>query len=249
MQYLVPPIKKRKQNKKGLLFKIIIIFLVLLFVLILLFGLFVRNKQNKEFEEQRFYFVCANKSRNLKEIEEMQENIQKLGGAGKVYFYNANYYLVINVYYDEESAKQVVEQNKEIYPNSLILEQKTKLLSKSVKQAIKNNTEIYEFLKYFNKLIYENYNLMFDYLNGNITENELCSKLLTLKFDFDDVNDRLSKSSSSSLKENVINYSNLLSLYYSSFFNSFFDSTKKGSIVCDFAVNLALLKIDFFNNL
>lgn len=249
MQYFVTCKTKKSRQKSKAFFCVLIIILVLFLVFIFGIALFFKSKQNKEFLEQRFYFVCATKSKNVKELENMQDEIKNLGGAGKIYNRDNINYLIINVYLEEESAKSVLKQNIEKFPSAEILELKTKIISRKRMQKLKNVEEAYMFLKEFNFLIKNSSQLMIDYLNSDVSENDLCSELLTVKFDFDDINVKISKIFESETKSLVQNYTNLTLMYFSNFFNSFFGSDKKYSIVCEFVVNLALLKIDFFNNL
>jgi hypothetical protein len=87
------------------------------------------------------------------------------------------------------------------------------------------------------------------FLSGEITENDLCSRFLSLKFGIDDLIGEIKLTEDNVYKSLTLNYVSLEEMYFSSFFNNFFESDKKSSILCEFVVGLMLLKIDFFNNL
>ena len=223
--------------------------IAIVFALVIFLGFYLNSKHNQVFKQQTFYFVCAAKTKGTKELENMQDDVKTLGGAGKIYKTDNYNYLILNVYLDEEAAKEVLEKNREVYPNGVIFELKTNKIKDSIKRKVKNEETAYKFVKKFNSNIEEISELMFKYLSGSISENSLCSKILTIKFNLDDLSDEMKKIDNSEIGEVVKNYLNLELMYFSSFFNDFFDSDKKSSVVCDFMVCLSLLKIDFFNNL
>ena len=239
-------LKKRKNNH----LKIVIIFFVIaIFSAIIAIGFYLKKKQDSVFFQQSFYFVYASKSKKTSSLEKMQDKLKELGGAGKIYKKDEYYYLIINVYLNEELASQVASDNKAVYESVGVLEIKTKKLNRNSKNAMKNNESALDYVKKFNKSIDEISELQIKYLSSEISENDLCSDILTMKFNFEDLNDSLKIADDSEIKNLVNNYLNLNLMYYSSFFNTFFDSTKKVSVLCEFVVNLTLLKVDLFNNL
>lgn len=209
----------------------------------------VRNKYKNEFLETSIHFVFAEKSKNIKELENIQDQVKEFGGAGKIYHKDGVYYLILNAYFDKESADLVVDNNKNIYMNAGVLELKTKKIESRTIKKIKATEFNVRFLKKLNSDLSKVIELQMKYFSGVVSENDLCSNLLTLKFEVDDLIYDIKSGDHANFKELVLNYSSLLEMYYSAFFNNFFDSDKKSSILCDFVVGLALLKIDFFNNL
>ena len=216
---------------------------------IIFVSIWLNKKSKKEFLETSIFFVCANVSKNKKELENMQDNVKDFGGDGKIYQKNEFYYLIINSYYDKESAELIVENNKVVYENIQVLELKTKTVSNKTRKKFKNQEINLKFLKKLNKNLSEIFNLEMRFLSGEITDNDLCSKLLTLKFDNDDLIEEIKSVEDNDYGDLVFNYANLEEMYFSSFFNNFFESDKKSSVICEFVVSLALLKVDFFNNL
>ena len=243
------PLKKNKKKSEMLIFSAFIIIFIILIILIFIVSFLTNSKSKKEFLETSIYFVCASKSKNKKELENMQDNVKSFGGAGKIYQKDEVYYLIINSYFDKEMADSVVLKNKELYPDIQILELKTKKISRKIRNILKKEELNFKFLKTLNKNLIEIFELQMKFLSGEITENDLCSRLLSLKFGIDDLIGEIKSTEDCVYKSLTLNYVSLEEMYFSSFFNNFFESDKKSSILCDFVVGLMLLKIDFFNNL
>lgn len=243
------PLKRVKDRRETLIFSAIIFIFIILICVIIFVSIWLNKKTKKEFLETSIFFVCANVSKNKKELENMQDNVKDFGGAGKIYQKDEFYYLIINSYFDKESAELVVNNNKKVYENIQILELKTKTISNKIRKKFKNQEVNFKFLKKMNKNLSETFDLQMKFLSGEITDNDLCSKLLTLKFDNDDLIDEIKAVEDNDYGDLVLNYANLEAMYFASFFNNFFESDKKSSVICEFVVSLALLKVDFFNNL
>ncbi|MBQ4541891.1 MAG: hypothetical protein IJA23_03450 [Clostridia bacterium] len=243
------PLKRVKDRREMLIFSAIIFIFIILICVIIFVSIWLNKKSKKEFLETSMFFVCANVSKNKKELENMQDNVKDFGGAGKIYQKDEFYYLIINSYFDKESAELVVNNNKKVYENIQILELKTKTISNKTRKKFKRQEINYKFLKKMNKNLSETFDLQMKFLSGEVTDNDLCSKLLTLKFDNDDLIDEIKAAEDNDYGDLVLNYANLEAMYFASFFNNFFESDKKSSVICEFVVSLALLKVDFFNNL
>ena len=243
------PLKRVKNKREMLIFSAIIFIFIILICVIVFVSIWLNKKSKKEFLETSMFFVCANVSKNKKELENMQDNVKDFGGAGKIYQKDEFYYLIINSYFDKDSAELVVNNNKKVYENIQILELKTKTISNKIRKNFKKQEINYKFLKKMNKNLSESFDLQMKFLSGEITDNDLCSKLLTLKFDNDDLIDEIKAAEDNDYGDLVLNYANLEAMYFASFFNNFFESDKKSSVICEFVVSLALLKVDFFNNL
>lgn len=249
MQYCVPRVKSKNKYK---FFKIFILFvLVVLLIFVVFMGFYLSSKRNRIFKEKTYYFVCAQKSKGIKELENMQDGVKNLGGAGKIYKKDNYNYLMIYVYDDGEFANSVVLQNKEVYANGIVLELKTNKINSKTKKLISSNDTYYKYVKKLNNDVENILKLSLNYLSGNINENSMCSKILTIKFELDDLNDlfKNEKFDEEKICNHIKNYINLEILYFASFFDDFIGSEKKSSILCEFAINLTLLYIDFFNNL
>lgn len=238
-----------KKRKRINVFSVFILIIIVIMVLIFGTALYLKNKQNNVFEQQSFYYLCAEKSKSIKDLESLKDSVKTLGGAGNIYAKDSFYYLVINVYLDKDYAMEVLHANRTIYPNAELIEVSTKKISRKSKILLRNYDVAIEFLKLFNKAINEISTSILEYLSSSITENNLCSKILLSKFEFDDLSLKIDGIANQEVKLMVKNYINLAIMYYSSFFNSFFDSDKKSSVVCEFMTNITFLKIDFFNNL
>lgn len=248
MQYCVP--RKKSLKKRVNWLKIFIVGGVSIVVFCVLFlGFYLSSKHNKIFKEKTFYYACASKTKKIKELENMQDDVKTLGGAGKIYQKDKYYYMILNVYLDEESATQVVENNKQIYPNGVVLEIKTDKISNSSRRSVRNNDGILKFLKKLILDVETVAELTLKYLSNDISENSFCSSVLLLKFDIDDLDIEIDMIKEGELKEITKTHINLEMMYFSNFLNNILDSDKKSSVACDFAVGLSLVCVDFFNNL
>ena len=93
-----------------------------------------------------------------------------------------------------------------------------------------------------------------------MSSRDLSSYILEQKLELERINDLLAnefvKLSNTNGNEDVISLyeesslaSNLYLLYFNNFLNKFFESSKKDSLVCEIASNIALCYYDFCNNL
>ena len=247
MQYCVPRKKYQKGKKIGFVLIIILFIAVVLFISF--FGFYLNSKENQVFKEKTYYYVCAMKTKGTKELENIKDDVKKVGGAGKIYKKENYNYLILNVYNDESLAKDVFEKNKINYPNAVTFELKRKSISKKVKKQIKGDEFLFRYIKNHNKYMENVFALSLKYLSGALSENKFCSEILNLKFKLDEINDEMLKLESNKLNDLVKNQVNLELYYYSAFFDNFFKNDKKDSIVCEFVVNLTILSVEFFNNL
>lgn len=247
MQDYVPLKRNNKTSQMRIISVISIIFIFFIFLIFLAFVL--HFKRDKMFKQTTFYFVYAEKSQNSSDLENLSEKIKNLGGAGKIFQYEKYYYLILNVYNDEESAENVVKNNKEIYENISVLKLSSKKISYKTAKTIKQSAPSVSYIKNLNLAFNEIYQQGLEYLAGKISDNDLCVAILKLKFDLED--DILMLKTDKSQKYSAICYefANLEQMYFNSFFDKVFDSDIKTSVLCEFMVQMALLKLDFFNNL
>ena len=236
-------------QKNRLLKLVMIIIVILIIVIVVVLGFYFKSKSYSEFAETKYYFLVAKKSKNSKEITNMQDSVKSAGGAGIIYQKNNYDYLIITVYNDESAANEVLKLNKEKFNAAEILEIKTKRLKKSKKNQIKSCFVLDSMVKNLNKTIDSVMNYMMQYLKQGLTDNKLCSNVLVLRFEFDELLKRIDEIDDEKLKSFTYSYLNLAIMYFSNFINNFFGSTKKQSVLCDFVVNLVFLKIEIFNNL
>ncbi len=228
---------------------LMIIFIILVVVVVFVLGFYFKSKSYSEFAETKYYFLVAKKSKNPKEIINMQDSVKSAGGAGVVYQKNNYDYLIVTVYNDESIANEVLRLNKEKFNVAEILEIKTKRLKKAKKNQVKACFVLDSMIKKLNKTIDSVMNYVMQYLKQGLTDNKLCSNILVLRFDFDELLKRIDEIDDEKLKSFTYSYLNLAIMYFSNFINNFFGSTKKQSVLCDFVVNLVFLKIEIFNNL
>lgn len=242
----------RYKNKPKLNLKIIVaICLGVMFGGVIILSFYIKNRQIDVFKQQSFYYVYAYKSKKAKTLEKYQDLLKETGGAGKICRFEDNYYLIINVYLSEEFAQSVVSKNLDQYIDCGVIEVKSKSFSKISKNKLKRDEVLVSMIKNLNNDIFKLESFMIEYLNEKVSDNHLCSQILKMQFDLDYL-----KNSSISADEDgrtdlsiIASYLDLELVYYSNFINDFLYSSKKSSVLCEFFVDLTLLKLDFFNNL
>lgn len=248
MQYFVTSktLKKRKKHYFNILFILVLFFILLIFTII---GFYLKRKQEIPFSRQSFYYVYAAKSKSINTLKYMQEDLKLQGGAGKIFKHDNVFYLLINVYLNEELAYNVVDENKNFYKDAGVFELKTKKIHKNNIYLIKKNEVVFEFIDYLNCSIDGVYNLLLKYLSSEISDNELASKLLLKKFDLNELYNEINNLENTNYIKIIKKFLNLNLMYYENFINNFFDSLTKNSKLCNFFIDLTILKLDLFNNL
>lgn len=247
MQDYVPLKKIRKSFKMRIISAVIVILFFLIFIVILAFVL--HFKRDKMLKQSTFYFVYVEKSQNSNNLEILSEKVKDLGGAGKIFQYEKYYYLILSVYTDEESAEDIVRKNKKLYENIEILKLSLKNVSNKTAKIIKKLQASVSYIKNLNSAVDEIYKLNLEYLSGKLSDNDLCVAVLKLKFDLEEVILNLKAEKMEEYSALCYEYANLEKMYFDLFFDKVFDSDIKNSVLCEFMVQMALLKIDFFNNL
>ena len=247
MQGYVPQVylkRKPKLNIKLIVALVLVIFLCGT-VLIISLG---KNKSYDVFERTTFYYVSAKSSKKNKDLEHLSSSVKSLGGAGITIKHKENYYMIVNVYLDKSDAEEIAASIKSQFVDSEVVEVKIDSISKQNKSEIKSNSELKRFFKLFNNMIQDIQNTQMMYLSGEITESELCKEIINYKMKLEDSKVML-KEIETSVSKLVQEYQNMLSIYFEKFFNEFFGCIKKHSILCDFVVNLTIVKTNLFDNL
>lgn len=247
MQDYVPLKRLRKVPKMRIISLVSVIFIF--FIILIFLALALYFKRDKVFKQTTFYFVYAEKSRKSNELEVLSEKVKNLGGAGNVIQYENCYYLILSVYSDEKSAENVVKNNKEIYENISFLKLSSKKISYKTAKKIKWSAQCVSYIKNLNLAVNEIYQLELKYLSGKISDNDLCVAVLKLKFDLEDVVLMLKPNKAEKYSALCYEFASLEQMYFNLFFDKVFDSDIKTSVLCEFMVQMALLRLDFFNNL
>ena len=247
MQYYVPCVKIKKLPK----LQIKSVFMACLFFLILLtvsITLGASRKTNKCFEKQSYHFVYAQNNKQILDKTE-QDLVKSLGGAGIYYFYKEHHYLIVNVYLSKDDANEIKNGMAENFPNSGTITLEVKDIPKKIQSKIKDNLSYYKFFKYFHELIESFQELNMNYIAGKITQGKLMSSIITMQLDCKTIISEFENPENEELFNNIKTYANMCKIHFENFFDEFYQSTKKQALVCALGVNLALTKIDLFNNL
>lgn len=225
-------------------FMIIIFFILLLGVLIALAS---AKKTEKCFDKELYYFVYAQKERNTIKQENI-DLIKSLGGAGDVYFKSEKFYLIANVYLIEDDADEIANGLTENFEDSGVLTLTAPDIPDDVKKAIKEEPDALRFFKFLQKTIEKTEILNIDYMSGNVTDGKLLNELLEVKLEFEHFSKQIS-SINEKLFDDICSYINQIANEFTDFFDKFYYSTKKGSLMCSLFVNLVLIKVNLFQNL
>lgn len=239
--------RKLKRYKHRILVISIIIFIIVGFVFFLC--LKVKKKNEECFSKRFFYVLYLEKDTKQTVLTSLQDTVKKLGGAGEIYFYDKFYYLTASVYLIKDEALEVLKNLSQSFPNAGILNLERKKLPNSIKTKIKQNTECFRYFNFVDELILDFTEKEYLYLSGKLTQRELVSYLLEKKLNLEDIINKFIYEEEDLLMKNIYYYQNLLLLYFNNFFSTFFESTKKNSLVCEFAINSVLLSFEMVNSL
>ncbi len=230
--------------------KIIITFVVLILA-ILMIGIIILSltKRDKKscFSEQELFFVYTEKNTKQEILEVSADKIKSLGGAGKIIFYNNNYYLVSSLYFDKKDAEEVVGNISSNFPESGVLTLKVEKTKKPIKKAIKQDDKSLAFYEFFYEACNKSQGYMIDYMSRTLSQSELSMNILKDKLNLEEMIKSLDKKTN--LSQQFFNYMNMINLYYDNFLSSFFESTKKESLISGLVVELSLLRLEMVKHL
>lgn len=203
-----------------------------------------RKKENL-YAGQTYYFVYTNKSKNNLSLQSEKETVKNLGGAGVLYFYKKEYYLICNVYFDKEEAEEIKTDLVNDFSNSGILEIQTKTLKN--KKVIKNNDNAKRLLSFAKENLNFLYDIEMNFISGKFSEGKCGAKILANKQDYENLIEL--QDQNNVVIQNLCSYSKLMVLQLNNFLNDFYVKNNKQSLVCEMVVNYALIFIDMWNNL
>lgn len=227
---------------------VITVILFFIFLAVVFACLVSFKKVEKCYERQVFYVVYIEKNRR-KIDEDKKELIKKLGGAGSVLFFKEEYFLVANVYLNEADATEIKENLKESFSGAGVVKLEAKAINKKTASHIAQNLSYSRFFERYYKFINDFEQVQIEYLKGEIGDGDFSSKLLKTKLEFQDLIDLFENPKNEKIFEDITTYANMLVNYFDEFFNKFFQSGKKESLICELKFNFARLKVDMFNNL
>lgn len=234
-------------KRKNIIFVLILVFIIIVAVSIFLCFKLKCKKQNY-FLEQEFYIVYSEKSKKQNSLEENQKIVKNMGGSGEIYFSNDYYYLTLSSYQKKEDAESVVGQINTIFPDAGILKLTINKISNKNKTYIKENKNLLEFFIFINKFRNQIFEYEVKFLSDSVTDRGMTVFYLENKMKLE----QFVKSTSEfdgKMKDDILKFCNLALLYINNFFNEFFESNKKHSLVTSLTINIALASADLINNL
>lgn len=234
-------INTRKMRIKSMI-SMILFFLMLVLILGLLI---VSRKKENLYAGQTYYFIYTNKSKNNLSLQSEKELVKNLGGAGVLYLYKKEYYLICNVYFDKEEAEEIKTGLVNNFANSGIIEIQTKTLKN--KKAIKSNDNAKRLLSFAKENLNFLYDIEMNLISGKISEGKCGAKILANKQDYENLIEL--QDSCDVVVQNLCSYSRLMVLQLNNFLNDFYVKNNKQSLLCEMVVNYALIFLDMWNNL
>lgn len=222
--------------------------LFFIFVILVLLCLAGFRKVEKCFDKQSFYVVYVAKTKRKMAPEDV-DLIKKLGGAGCLLFFKDEYYLVANVYQKEDDADEIAEGLKVHFADAGVVKLSHSDIDKKKAVHIARNLSFSRFFEEFYKVVEDFEGLQMKYLMGSVQEGEFLTEMLKQKLEFETIIENFENENDEKLFQDIKTYANMVVNYFDSFFDDFFQSTKKESLICLLKFNLVKLKVDMFDNL
>ncbi|MBQ8424804.1 MAG: hypothetical protein IJX17_02130 [Clostridia bacterium] len=238
-----------KNHKKRVIIIISIAssFIFLFSMIMVSFFAYSKNKR-KYFEEKKLYLVYACKSLKKSEVSVNQKKIKDLGGAGNIYKNKDFYYLIVSVYTNKKDAEEIKNNVKNNFKEADVLTLNIKKYSRKDIDLLKTNSNCINFIKIVDAFNEEFIEKQLLFLSGLITVRDISTFLIEKRIKVETfINNFNSKDEP--LFEKVFIYENMALMYLTNFLDKFFESTKKDSLICDIAVNMAILQFEMSNNL
>lgn len=227
---------------------------VIVLVIIAIFGIAslccvaMFKKEKDYFSEKKIYVVYVKKSLKQNDLSVLQRDLKILGGAGEIFKYKENYNLLSSVYREKSDADEVVKNISTTFKEADYLTLTIKKVSKSNRNLINSNKQQLDFFKLVNSFNRDFIEKQMLYLSGLVSNREISLYLIEQKIKIEKILD-YTEIEENKLSDKLSIYQNTMQLYIKNFLDNFFESTKKNSLVCELAVNMALLQYEMTNNL
>ncbi len=249
MQDYVPYNFSRKKQRGGAkrIGAILLTVIFVVFVLVFVFSIVLKPNTNKYFDEISFYFVYTNKNSKQSVLNAESEYIKSLGGSGEIFCYNDQYYLIANVYFSSSDANEIKMNIQPNFADAGILKI-TKKLSKSQKRALKENKTSLEFFMFMYGLLNSIQNSSMKYIAGSLSESALCREIMSKKLELEGLTNN-HKQYDDELSKQILSVENVFLLHLNKFFDEFFITNKKQSVLAQLVVSLAFAQCDLYDNL
>ena len=221
--------------------------LVFIFAFVSIVILIAVRKKTLVFEEQYFYFVCADSSKKVGILDNEKEYLKNIGGAAVTHFYKNDYYLVANVYLMPADAEEIKANLINDFSRAEVVVIKSEKFSKNVKKIIKQDAELLKFVEFLYKFNKELCSTSLDFYSGKITESEFISGFITKNLKFDELKKEITGDGE---VYNVFReYSSLFALQLSSFLNNFYLAKNKQNYVSAYYVGFVINYLEFYDSL
>lgn len=248
MQCYVPCVARKKSQKNKI--KSVFVVILTIFVFMFLFVFLVAMKKKIVcFEKQDFYLVSAYQSKKESLCLEKKDLVKDLGGAGVICFVKERYHLIVNAYLSKDDADEVAEKTKETFEETEVIKLSAKEISKKNAERFRKETTAYQFFKKKQAFFKDFLELEMKYLKGDISNGQMISQLISKKLEFEtllkDIESFNKKEGFLILRDGL----NAFVLEFEKLFDSFFESRKKQSLICEFYVNLVKVNVQMCEKL
>ena len=234
---------RSKFNLKSII-ATILVFLTAFISIIILINV---KKKSLVFEQQYFYFVCADSSKKVSVLDNQKDYLKSIGGASVTYYHLNNYYLVANVYLNIDDANEIKKNLSNNFTNASVLTVKSAKLSKDIKNKIKQDMNVLKFYKFLYNFNKEFQVLIMDYFSGELLETNFVSDLIAKNLKFAEFRDNIK--GDSKLEGVAREFAGLFALQFSSFLNNFYIAKSKQNYVSAYYVGFVINYLEFYKSL
>lgn len=221
--------------------------LIFIFAFISIVVLIAVRKKTLVFEEQYFYFVCADSSKKVSVLDNEKEYLKNIGGAAVTHFYKEDYYLVANVYLSPVDAEEIKGNIISDFVRAETVVIKSEKISKKVKNIIKQSESLLKFAEFIYKFNKELCSSSLDFYSGKIAESEFISAFITKNLKFDEL--KKSIVGEGEVYDVFKEYSALFALQLTSFLNNFYVAKNKQHYVSAYYVGFVINYLEFYDSL
>lgn len=247
LQYSVP--RKIKRTGKRARIVLAVICCAVLVTLILMF-FFIKGKKTEFLNERSFYLLYVDSSRDIQPLETEASIVKYLGGAGTIYQFADKYYILTSYYEDFHEAEQVLGGIKEKFTNSGIIDIHTKIVSRKLRQEINSEHILREYYEKLIEFMEETHFFSMKFAKNELSEGEFYQKMISWRLKFVTINEEIKelKEKAEVITKTYESSTRLLEKM-NEFFNKFYGSRVKISLVYRLSIDVAVEYYESINNL
>lgn len=238
--------KKRTQKHtlKAVIFTVLFFFIIFLISAVLV----VSKRSNLCFEARTFYVVYADKNKNSSLLLNTQSLVKDLGGAAVIFDKNNEYYVAVSVYNSKDDSKEIADGLKGGFSNASVTELSCKEISNKYRNLLKQNQAYFDLFYYIYEFSINFEQLCYGYAKGDMSEGKFMSSFLAHKLEIEKQIENCNHAKIDELSV-VVDYANLMIVYFEKVFDKFYTSTSKQSVCFEFFVSFALCYTSLCDNL